>query len=116
MRADRLYVVLAAAGARVAVAPVYQQTKKRRAHDVLVIVGALGQATAACAAATIEDGAWEITGITIAAPELAACQLAAGRAKQERELDRFAPLALFTAAQPTFRSGGRRVGSARAAA
>lgn len=111
-RGDRLFVVLAFRGGSAAVAPLVLTRDKRRSGDVSVSAGRFGAATVICSSACVEAGDWRDTGIAVTAAELAACQIAAQRARQERSLDRFAPLASFEAARPSFRSGGRRIGGA----
>lgn len=116
MHGDRLCLVLAHKAGRCAVAPVMLGREKNRAGYVALQVGRLGAAVAMCGSAGIEAGPWTDTGITVTAAELAACQAAAARANSERSIERFAPLAIFSQACPSFRSGGRRVGRAAAGA
>ena len=113
---NRIFVILAVDGPKFAVAPVaWGKQPQRYAGDVPINLGAaFGHAIARAAAAEIVIAPWQFPGITITHVELAACIRAARAAQSEKSLDRFRPLAAFAAAQPSHRSGGRRVGRAPA--
>jgi len=107
---DAPFVVLACGKDGYAVAPVITHPREKlRAFDVR----ALG-AIVRCAATKIVPHVELTEGYTLDASTVTACQRAAERAASERSLCRFAPLAAFAAAQPSHRSGGRRVGRAPA--
>jgi len=110
---DRIFVILAVDGLKFAIAPVaWGKQTQRYAGDVPINLGAaFGHAIARAAAAEIVTGALQFPGITITPIELGACIRAARAAQAEKSLDRFRPLAAFAAAQPSHRSGGRRVGA-----
>lgn len=110
---DRIFVVLAVEGCKFAVAPLaWGKRTQRYAGDVPVDLGAsFGRAIARAAAAEIVTGGLQFPGLHVTQIELAACIRAAKAAQAEKTLDRFRPLASFAAAQPTHRSGGRRIGA-----
>jgi len=109
---DRIFVVLAVEGDRFAVVPMaWGKRTQRYAGDVPINLGAaFGHAIARAASAEIVTGSLQFPGLHITPVELAACIRAARAAQAEKSLDRFRPLATFAAAQPSYRSGGRRVG------
>lgn len=110
-RDERLFVILAASGARVAVAPVAFNRDRQRAGDVAVDLGALGRAIAACGSVALKSGVWDMVGVVLSPADFAACKMAAERAAREQALQRFAPLDGYAGSAPSFKSGGRRVGS-----
>lgn len=114
-RGDKLFVVLQAESARLAVALLtIGKHQKRRAGEITVLLCGIGYATVHCGQASVQSGVWGLTDYSISAAELAVCRTAADRAARERNLARFTPLSDFAQAQPHFRSGGRRVGGAPA--
>lgn len=109
----RHFVVLDGAHGRYAVAPILigrNRGDKRYGGDVAVSLPMLGTVIVSCARATVASFRASNTGMILADAELRACQIAAKRATNER-WQAFAPSPIFAAACPSFRSGGRRVGT-----
>ncbi len=104
---QRHFVLLARNKSGCAIAPMVSPREKSRSFDVKAL-GQIVRCSATRIVAALPD---QPVDITLSAQTLADCQSAAAKAAWERSLTRFAPLALFDAAMPRFRSGGRQIGA-----
>lgn len=114
-RGGEFFIVLASGNGTLAVAPLCTDRSPKRAGDVSIQLGVFGWMVALCEAARLDRGAFDYTEITAAPCDVARCQAATERCKREQALSTLDYKCAFAQAVPSFRSGGRKVGSHKSA-